>query len=51
MKNREQVLDLRESLSPETIEALNECAEMKEKPEKYKRYTSFKEVMDEIFKD
>ncbi|MCD7804537.1 MAG: hypothetical protein LUH03_05200 [Oscillospiraceae bacterium] len=51
MKNREQVLELREAPNPETTEALNELAEMKENPEKYKRYASFKEAMDEILKD
>ncbi|MCD7847468.1 MAG: type II toxin-antitoxin system RelB/DinJ family antitoxin [Oscillospiraceae bacterium] len=35
----------------ETIAALNEYPEMKSNPEKYKRYSSFKEAMNEVLSD
>ena len=35
----------------ETIAAMDECYEMKAHPEKYKRYASFEEIMDEVSKD
>ncbi len=35
----------------ETISALNEYYEMKEHPEKYKKYSSFKELKDEVLAD
>ena len=35
----------------ETRAALAEYAEMKKNPEKYKRYDSFDELMDEVLKD
>lgn len=34
-----------------TIEALKEFDEMKEHPEKYKRYKSFRDAMDEVLTD
>lgn len=37
-----------ESPSAETVAAMNEYYEMKAHPEKYKRYTSFKEAMAEV---
>ena len=41
----------RETPRSETIEALNEYYEMKAHPENYKKYDSFKELMDEILAD
>ena len=38
----------REIPNQTTINALNEFYEMKEHPEKYKRYSSFKEAMNEV---
>ncbi len=35
----------------ETVAALNEYYEMKAHPEKYKRYSSFREAMDEVLTD
>lgn len=35
----------------ETLAALAEYEEMKRNPEKYKRYDSFQEVLDEVFAD
>ena len=35
----------------ETKEALNEYYEMKAHPEKYKRYSSFREAMEEVLDD
>lgn len=35
--------------NPETIAALNEYYEMKKYPEKYKRYSSFSDAMNEVF--
>jgi len=32
----------------ETIKAMNEYYEMKTNPEKYKRYSSFKDAMNEV---
>ena len=41
----------RENPNAETAAALNEYAEMKAHPEKYKRYASFKDAMDEVLAD
>ena len=41
----------RETPRSETIEALNEYYEMKAHPENYKKYDSFKELMDEVLAD
>ena len=41
----------RETPNQETIDALNEYYEMKAHPEKYKKYDSFKEIMDEVLED
>ena len=38
----------RENPNAETIAAMNEYYEMKALPEKYKRYSSFKDAMDEV---
>ena len=38
----------RENPNAETIAAMNEYNEMKAHPEKYKRYSSFKDAMDEV---
>ena len=38
----------RENPNAETIAAMNEYYEMKAHPEKYKRYFSFKDAMDEV---
>ena len=35
----------------ETIEAMNEFYTMKAHPEKYKKYSSFREAMDEVLSD
>ena len=35
----------------ETMEALKEYEEMKNNPEKYKRYSSFKEAMKDVFEE
>lgn len=35
----------------ETIDAINEYYEMKEHPEKYKRYSSFRDAMNEVLTD
>ncbi|MBQ9080730.1 MAG: type II toxin-antitoxin system RelB/DinJ family antitoxin [Clostridia bacterium] len=37
-----------ETPNAETVAAMNEYYEMKAHPEKYKRYTSFKEAMTEV---
>ena len=37
-----------EIFNPETIAALNEYYEIKNHPEYYKRYSSFKEGLDEV---
>lgn len=41
----------REVPNAQTRAALDEYYEMKAHPEKYKRYSSFKEVMDEVLTD
>ncbi len=41
----------RDNPNVETVAALNEYAEMKANPEKYKRYSSFKEAMNEVLSD
>ena len=41
----------RENPNAETVAALNEYYEMKAHPEKYKRYASFKDAMDEVLSD
>ena len=41
----------RETPNQETIDALNEFYEMKAHPEKYKKYDSPKELMDEVLAD
>ena len=41
----------RENPNAETAAALNEYAEMKAHPEKYKRYASFKDAMNEVLTD
>ena len=41
----------REQPNDETIKALEEYYEIKEHPEKYKRYSSFREAMDEVLAD
>ena len=41
----------RETPNRETIDALNEYYEMKAHPEKYKKYDSFKNLMDEVLAD
>ena len=41
----------REQPNAETIAAMDEYYEMKEHPEKYKRYSSFREAMDEVLAD
>ena len=38
----------RKNPNAETIAAMNEYYEMKAHPEKYKRYSSFKDAMDEV---
>ena len=38
----------REMPNAETVAAMNEYYEMKAHPEKYKRYSSFKDAMDEV---
>ena len=38
----------RENPNAETIAAMNEYYEMKAHPEQYKRYSSFKDAMDEV---
>ncbi len=38
----------RENPNAETVAAMNEYYEMKAHPEKYKRYSSFKDAMDEV---
>lgn len=37
--------------NPETVAALNEFYQMKKHPENYKRYSSFKDAMDEVLAD
>ena len=37
--------------NPETVAALNEYYEMKKHPENYKRYSSFKDAMNEVLSD
>ena len=41
----------RENPNAETIEAMNEYYAIKEHPEKYKRYSSFKEAMKDVLDD
>lgn len=41
----------RENPNIETIAAINEYYEMKAHPEKYKKYSSFCEAMDQILND
>ena len=41
----------RENPNAETAAAMNEYYEMKAHPEKYKRYSSFREAMDEVLED
>ncbi|MBQ7528606.1 type II toxin-antitoxin system RelB/DinJ family antitoxin [bacterium] len=41
----------RRSLNSETILALAESQEMENNPDKYKRYKSFDEAIDEVFTD
>ena len=41
----------RETPNQETIDALNEYYEMKAHPEKYKKYDSFKDLLDEVLAD
>ena len=41
----------RENPNAETIDAMNEYYAIKEHPEKYKRYATFKEAMDEVLAD
>ena len=41
----------RENPNAETAAALNEYQEMKSHPERYKRYSSFREAMDEVLND
>ena len=41
----------RENPNAETAAALNEYAAMKAHPEQYKRYSSFKDAMDEVLHD
>lgn len=41
----------RENPNAETIAAMNEYYEMKNCPKKYKRYSSFKDAMDEVLSD
>ena len=41
----------REIPNQETISAMNEYYEMKEHPERYKRYSSFKEGLEEVLND
>lgn len=41
----------REKPNAETIAALNEYNEMKAHPEKYKRYSSFRDAMNEVLSD
>lgn len=41
----------RENPNAETAAALNEYHEMKDHPERYKRYSSFREAMDEVLSD
>ena len=41
----------RENPNAETAAALNEYHEMKAHPEKYERYASFKDAMDEVLTD
>ena len=41
----------RDNPNEESIAAMNEYSLAKKHPEKYKRYSSFKEVMDEVLAD
>ena len=41
----------RENPNAETAAAMNEYYEMKAHPEKYKKYSSFREVMNEVLND
>ena len=41
----------RDKPNAETIAAMNEFHEMKKHPENYKKYSSFKEAMDEVLGD
>ena len=51
MKKSAQELFSDLDMNQTTINALNEFYEMKEHPEKYKRYSSFKEAMTEVLGD
>ena len=51
---REQAIPFeirRDKPNPETIAAMDEYYEMKLHPEKYKRYSSFKEALEEVLSD
>lgn len=51
---REQAIPFeirRNVLNAETIAAMDEFSEMKAHPEKYKRYSSFKDAIDEVLAD
>lgn len=41
----------RENPNAETMAAMNEYFEMKAHPEKYKRYSSFRDAMNEVLED
>lgn len=41
----------RDNSNAQTIAALNEYYEMKAHPEKYKKYSSFKDAMNEVLED
>lgn len=42
---------IRENPNAETAAAMNEYYEMKAHPERYKRYSSFREAMNEVLED
>ena len=42
---------IHEQPNAETIAAINEYVEMKEHPENYKHYSTFREAMDEVLSD
>lgn len=51
---REQAIPFeikREKPNDETVEAINEFYEIEKNPEKYKKYSSFKQVMEEVLED
>ena len=51
---REQAIPFeirREIPNPETVAAMNEFYEMQAHPEKYKRYSSFRDAMSEVLED